>query len=117
MALSYDASFEAEVAVNDSVVGTVSKKVSLDSYTEAEVAVWDYKLDGIVKEENTIKITQTSGGNLRLDYLSLQIDTPLPMPDLQTATLPEPEIVYGIMNQDHHADEAVDMVSACRRAV
>ena len=110
MALSYDASFEAEVAVNDSVVGTVSKKVSLDSYTEAEVAVWDYKLDGIVKEENTIKITQTSGGNLRLDYLSLQIDTPLPMPDLQTATLPEPEIVYGIMNQDHHADEAVDMV-------
>ena len=110
VALSYDASFEAEVAVNDSVVGTVSKKVSLDSYTEAEVAVWDYKLDGIVKEENTIKITQTSGGNLRLDYLSLQIDTPLPMPDLQTATLPEPEIVYGIMNQDHHADEAVDMV-------
>ena len=69
-----------------------------------------YDSDSYSKEENTIKITQTSGGNLRLDYLSLQIDTPLPMPDLQTATLPEPEIVYGIMNQDHHADEAVDMV-------
>lgn len=110
VALSYNASFEATVAVNDSVVGTIIRNVSLDSYTEAEVTVYDYELEGILKAENTIKITQTSGGNLRLDYLSLRLDTPLPMPDLQTAALPEPEYVYGITNQDHHADEAVDMV-------
>ena len=110
VALSYNASFEATIAVNDSVVGTMIRNVSLDSYTEAEVTVWDYELKDILKAENTIKITQTSGGNLRLDYLSLRMDTPLPMPDLQTATLPEPEYVYGITNQDHHADEAVDMV-------
>ncbi len=110
VALSYNASFEAKVEVNDSVVGTISRNVSLDSYTEAEVTVWDYELDGILTSENTIKITQTSGGNLRLDYLSLRLDEPFPMPDIQTATLPEPDIVYGIMNQDHHADESVDMV-------
>ena len=110
VALSYNASFEAKIEVNDSVVGTISRNVSLDSYTEAEVTVWDYELDGILTSENTIKITQTSGGNLRLDYLSLRLDEPFPMPDIQTATLPEPEVVYGIMNQDHHADEAVDMV-------
>ena len=110
VALSYNASFEATVAVNDSVVGTITRNVSLDSYTEAEVTVCDYELEGILKAENTIKITQTSGGDLRLDYLSLRLDTPLPMPDLQTAALPEPEYVYGITNQDHHADEAVDMV-------
>ena len=110
VALSYNASFEAKIEVNDSVVGTISRNVSLDSYTEAEVTVWDYELDGILTSENTIKITQTSGGNLRLDYLSLRLDEPFPMPDIQTATLPEPDVVYGIMNQDHHADEAVDMV-------
>ena len=39
VALSYNASFAAKVEVNDSVVGTISKNVSLDSYTEAEVTV------------------------------------------------------------------------------
>ena len=47
---------------------------------------------------------------MRLDYLSLTLDTPKTMTDLQTSSLPVPEYLYHIMNQDHHADEAVDMI-------
>lgn len=110
LALTYNESFEAIVAVNDSVVGTISQKVSLGSYTEAEERVWNYALDGTLKAENTVTITQTSGGNVRLDYLSLRLNTPKVMDDFQSATPPVPEFVYGIMNQDHHADTPVDMV-------
>ena len=110
VALSYDSSFEATVIVNDSVVGTMAKTISLDSYTTAAETVWDFPLEGILTAENTVKITQTAGANLRLDYLSLQLDTPKAMPDISSASLPVPEYVYNIMNQDHHADEPVDMV-------
>lgn len=44
VALAYDADFEAAIAVNDSVVGTVSKQVRLDDYTVAEEAMWDFPL-------------------------------------------------------------------------
>lgn len=107
--LTCDNSFEATVEVNDSLVGTITRSVRLDSYTEADESEWNYDLQGILKAENTVKITQKSGGNLRLDYISLRLDMPMAMADLQ-GTLPTPEYVYNIMNQDHHADEAVDMV-------
>ena len=110
VALTADASFEATVEVNGTVVGTISRVVSLDSYTQADEQIWTYPLEELLKAENTIRITQTSGGNVRLDYLALAYNTPDAMPDLQTASFPEPEYVYHITPQDHHADEAVDMV-------
>ena len=110
VALTCDGGFEATVAVNDSVVGNITRTVNLDTYTEADEYVWNYDLNGILQAENTVKITQTAGSNVRLDYLSLKLDTPKEMPSLQSAVLPVPEFVYGIMNQDHHADEPVNMV-------
>ena len=110
VALTYDGSIDATIAVNDSVVGTVSRHVSLDSYTEAEENVTNYPLTNLKAGENTVTITQTSGANLRLDYLSLTLDSPKAMTDLQASDLPVPDFHYLIMNQDHHADEAVDMV-------
>ena len=110
IALTADGNYEAQVEVNDSLVGTIRQSVTLDSYSKAQENVFEYVLDGLVKPENTIRITQTSGANLRLDYIALQHDTPKDKPDFQTATLPEPEYVYHITNQDHHADGAVDMV-------
>ena len=110
VALTCDGNFEATVTVNDSLVGTITQSVRLDSYTTAAESVWDFQLDGILAAVNTVKVTQTSGANLRLDYLSLRQDTPKAMPDLSSASLPAPEYVYNIMNQDHHADEPVDMV-------
>ena len=110
VALSYNDSFSATIAVNDSVIDTVSKSVKLDSYTEAEETVWDFSLDNLKAGVNEVTITQTSGGELRLDYLSLTLETPKAMTDLQSSSLPVPEYLYHIMNQDHHADEAVDMI-------
>ena len=103
IALTADGDYEATIAVNDSAIATISKKVSLDSYTKAEEQFFNYSLLNL-KSENTISITQTSGGNLRLDYIDLQHSTPAPM------TIGEPEYVYRTTNQDHHADEVVDMV-------
>ena len=110
VALTYDGSISATIAVNDSVIGTVTRKVSLDSYTEAEENITNYDLTNLKAGENTVTITQTSGANLRLDYLSLTLATPKAMTDLQASDLPVPDYHYLIMNQDHHADEAVDMV-------
>ena len=108
--LSYDGNFGGTVAVNDSVIGNLNVTVSLDSYTEAAARTWTYQLDNLKQGDNTVTITQTSGSNLRLDYLALTSDTPAPMPSLSKTTFAEPSFVYRIMNQDHHADSAVDMV-------
>ena len=110
VALTYDGSFEATVAVNDSVVGTISRTVKLDSYTEAEEYVWNFQVDGLTAGANEVTVTQTSGASLRLDYLSLTLDAPMAMTDIHANDLPVPEYVYNITNQDHHADSAVDMV-------
>ena len=40
----------------------------------------------------------------------MTFDEPFPLPDLAATTLGVPELVYRITNQDHHADEPVDMV-------
>ncbi|MBR5748410.1 MAG: type IX secretion system sortase PorU [Prevotella sp.] len=108
--LSYDGNFGAEVAVNDSVVDELSVSVSLDSYTEAAARTWTYRLNNLKEGDNKVTITQTRGNNLRLDYLALTSDTPAPMPSLSKTAFAEPSFVYRIMNQDHHADSAVDMV-------
>ena len=103
IALTADADYDATISVNDSVIATISKKITLDSYTKADEQLWQYDLQNL-KAENTISITQTSGGNLRLDYIDLQHAEPAPI------TIGEPAYVYRITNQDHHADAATDMV-------
>ena len=108
VALTADGNYEAQVEVNDSLVGTIVQPVILDSYSKAQEQVFEYDLKGLVRAENTVRITLTAGASVRLDYIALRHDTPKDMPDLQN--LPEPEYVYRITNQDHHADEAVDMV-------
>ena len=103
IALTADTDYEATISVNDSVIATISKKITLDSYTKADEQLWQYDLQNL-KAENTISITQTAGGNLRLDYIDLQHAEPAPI------TIGEPTYVYRITNQDHHADAATDMV-------
>ena len=103
IALTADADYEATISVNDSVIATISKRITLDSYTKADEQLWQYDLQNL-KADNTISITQTAGGNLRLDYIDLQHAEPAPI------TIGEPAYVYRITNQDHHADAATDMV-------
>jgi hypothetical protein len=124
VALSYDDYFDASVSVNDQEVGqmivnkstvSVSKNTRdaidfVDNYSKAAEHIWTFPLEGIQAGSNTIKITKTSGGNVRLDYLVLTSSEPKPLPDLGSASIPTPEYVYHITNQDHHADTPVDMV-------
>ena len=110
LALSYDADFEATVSVNDVEVGQISVRISLDQYTHGAEQVWTYQLDNLQEGDNTVKVTQTSGGTVRLDYCALTFPEPFPMADLATATVGTPELMYRITNQDHHADEPVDMI-------
>ena len=116
--MSYDATFQATVAVNGKEAGTMEVKVSSsastlpegrDSYSAAAVKTWTFSMDNL-EADNTVTIRQTSGGSMRLDYIQLCSTQPAPLPSLSTATLPVPEIVGQITNQDHHSDPQADMV-------
>lgn len=103
-----------QVAFNDSIVGTISPKISNSDYDfGAEVAAI-YKVKNLSNEKNIVKLTvlsaQSASSPMRLDYVSLAYDNPLPAPDLKAANIPTPQYVYRITNQDHHADPQADMV-------
>jgi hypothetical protein len=108
VALSYDGSFDATIEVNDSTLDTIHVNTNFNQYTKADVQLWQYKINQV--GTTNIKITQTSGSNVRLDYLALTCTTPAAWPNLATTSFDTPEYVYNITNQDHHADEAVEMV-------
>ncbi|MBO7045140.1 MAG: Por secretion system protein, partial [Prevotella sp.] len=124
VAMSYDNYFEATVTVNGQEIGQIvvdraaiaaSKSTNnvidfVDDFMKAADHTWFFRLDSLQVGSNTIKITQTSGGNVRLDYLALTSDQPKVLPDLSSASIPAPELLYHITNQDHHADAPVDMV-------
>ena len=107
--LSYDGPYAASISLNDSLLGTFTSSSALDQYSKASAMSKTFSL-GSLRAQNTITIKQTSGSNVRLDYLSLQFSQPTPWPDLQTATVPAAQYVHNITNQDHHADPAADMV-------
>ena len=107
--LTYNAPFTASVTVNGTAAGTFTIQSSLDSYSKAATIMKTFNVTGLTAS-NTVAIQQTAGGNVRLDHLSLQYDTPQSWPDLTSATFPAPEYVHNITNQDHHADAQADMV-------
>lgn len=98
----------ADVSVNGTKVGNLSISPS-GTYDAMRTATKTFNVD--LTSSNTVTITHTGGTNstMRLDYISLHSVEAASAPDL-TATFPVPEYVYGITNQDHHADTAVDMV-------
>ena len=59
---------------------------------------------------DTITVAVSSGGPVRLDYISATYETPRRRPILAGRSFPQPEYVYNITNQDHHADPQADMV-------
>ena len=109
VALTYDNPFAAEVLVNDSVAGVFNVTSSIDRYSKGAVTIKTFTVP-ILKDNNNVTIRQTSGGDMRLDYVSLCFNTPKPWPDLASTTFPAPEYVSTVDNQDHHADTAIDML-------
>lgn len=95
-----------QVAVGDSIVGTMS--IRLSSYDKGSETEKSFDLPLTVGND-TVTITTLTGGPARLDYISMTYDNPSPAPTL-TSSFPSPEYVYAILNQDHHADAAADMI-------
>ncbi len=92
---------------NGTLLGTID--LSPDSYSKGASAlrVIDITPADTVGDHLTIKTI--SGGPARLDYISLAYDQPREAPRL-SAVSAEPEYVYNITNQNHHADGPSDMV-------
>lgn len=99
---------QAEVSVNDSVVGKLSFRKQAD-YVTASAASGTYKV-GNLKEVNKITVKQLSGQTMHPDHIVLHTDLPQAAPALSNAKFPVPEYVYRITNQNHHADKTADMV-------
>ncbi len=97
---------EAQVMVNDSVLGTLY--IYLGEYDKGNERAATYALNNL-HTTDTVKIKVVSGGPARLDYVQMAWERPGPAPNLRGA-FPSPEYVYTITNQDHHADPVADMV-------
>ena len=77
-------------------------------YSRAEQKTVSYALADL-SEKDTIAIQPTSGGPVHLDFIDMKWQKPCPMP-AWNAQIPAAQFVYGITNQDHHADAFADMV-------
>lgn len=99
----------ASVSVNDSVVGTITVSKSSSDYDKGNSNGKTFKV-GNLASTNTVTITQSSGGDMRLDYIAIRGNEAKSAPSLSSESFPEPEYVYRITNQDLHADTAIDMV-------
>lgn len=119
--LSFNSKFEATIALNGTTLGSMVPGSSAvdasgnlrDGLAFAALSTWTFDLpaDALNHEgNNTFTLRQTSGGDVRIDYVSLRYESPKPFTDLTSSSLPAPEYVYGITNQDHHADAQADMV-------
>ena len=117
--LSFNITFQAIVLLNGQQIGTLkptgvvnSSGKPSDGNAVATQTSWTFTLpDSLCNTaENKLTIRVTSGDEVRIDYISLCYSQPKPLVNLSTASLPVPEYVNRIVNQDHHADSAVDMV-------
>lgn len=97
---------KVKVYLNDELKST--NTISLGDYDKAGSASCSFPL--ISGTENVVTIENQGGGPVRLDYISMTTKTPIPLPDIKTASLPKVEFVHNITNQDLHADRDIDMV-------
>lgn len=97
------------VSCNDSTIIT-SGGINLgDKYDKAGFTTKTVYVKNL-KPTNSITLNCTAGGPLRLDYVSIRTTQPAEAHTLSSADMPQVEYVYNITNQDHHADNNVDMV-------
>ena len=95
------------VSLNDSILGSLN--VRLKSYDMGNEAVATYDV-GHLSSTDTVRVTTITGGPARLDYIDIYTDTPRALRNLSSASLPVPEYVYGITNQNLHAHGPADLV-------
>ena len=97
------------VEMNDSLLGSIYLKRNNTEYDKGVMvgALFDV---GTFQPTNTIKITNTQGAVVRLDYIGAMSGPYRPVENLSTDDFAEPEYVYNITNQDLHADNGYQMV-------
>lgn len=98
---------QVQIFKNGMSLGTLSLSRSSSEDRGAESHV-SYRLPDFASRD-TITITTLSGGPVRLDYVSVAWNSPKPFVGF-TQQVPAAEYVYGITNEDHHADALADMV-------
>ena len=104
-----DQATSVSVSVNGTAVGTVTIP-SRGNYDEMRIGSKTFAVDNL-QASNQVRIQPANGNaTVRLDYISLFDESPATAPDLSSGSFPVPEYVGMIANQDHHADEAADMV-------
>ena len=92
-----------------SIIVNIGNEGGQSTYNKGNEAAKTFTVSNLSTEKNQLTITTTSGGSVRLDFIDIQWDKPLPLPSLTTG-VPTPQYVYNITNQDHHADPQADMV-------
>ena len=108
IALTADAATSATVALNDT-----SFNISISapgSYDAATLVTRTFNVKNIVNGDNKVTVRQNGSATMRLDYISMTSTAVLPPPNLTSGQFPTAEYVYGITNQNHHADPIADMV-------
>lgn len=109
VAVSADMATTVSVSVNDKSVGSLNISAP-GKYDAMQTISNTFSVDNLATS-NKVRISHSnSAATLRLDYISLFSEQPLTAPDLSSGSFPVPEYVETIANQDHHADEAVDML-------
>lgn len=97
---------------NGTALETLTLKLPINSsggsYSKGVVKSAVYIFSDI-KEKDTISIKPLTGGPVRLDYVSVSWKVEMPFIGFGKQ-VPAAQYVYGITNQDHHADPSADMV-------
>ena len=108
IALTSEGANTATVTVNDT-----SYNMSISApgqYDAAMISTKTFKVNSIVNGDNKVTIRQNGSSTMRLDYIAMSSTAVIAPPNLSTDKFPVAEYVYGITNQNHHADPIVDMV-------
>lgn len=105
--VSSGTSSSVEVLRNGQPLGNIVISVPSRYYAGNE-AMKTYSLSDL-QAKDTITIRNNNGSPVRLDFVSVAWNKPVAEPRL-SGQFPEPEYVYNITNQNHHADSAIDMV-------
>lgn len=108
--ISTGTSATADVALNGRTLGKVYAQVSGSEYDFGAEGSTIFTLKNLTIDGNdTITITNVSGGTMRLDYVAMVWNAPKALPEF-SGKIPAAQFVYNITNQDHHADAQADMV-------
>lgn len=108
IALTADAATSATVAIGDTLFNIAISAPG--TYDAASLTTRTFNLRHIANGDNKVTIRQNGSATMRLDYISMTASAVIAPPNLSTGQFPTAEYVYGITNQNHHADPIADMV-------